>query len=177
MYAHTKFLIKLLKNEPVHNCVEVGVFKGDNAFHLLGKLPIDRLVGVDPYVRYKKFVKSLHNQNGVVARANLKKVERDMLNRMQIFKGRFDHMRCFSDEASYVFRDKFFDFIFIDGNHNYHYVKKDIKCWLPKVKSGGILAGHDYIDRPKYGIIKAVKELLPDHEANLGAKVWWKRIE
>ena len=36
------------------------------------------------------------------------------------------------------------DFVFIDGNHEYDFVFSDIKNWLPKVKCGGVLAGHDY---------------------------------
>jgi hypothetical protein len=42
------------------------------------------------------------------------------------------------------FRDKSLDFVFIDASHEYEDVKNDILAWIPKVKSGGILAGHDY---------------------------------
>ena len=44
--------------------------------------------------------------------------------------------------ASYA--DASLDFVFIDGDHSYEGVKKDIIAWLPKVKPGGIIAGHDY---------------------------------
>jgi hypothetical protein len=47
-----------------------------------------------------------------------------------------------SVEASKLFKDKSVDFIFIDGNHQYEYVKRDILAWLPKLK--GVMAGHDY---------------------------------
>jgi predicted O-methyltransferase YrrM len=36
------------------------------------------------------------------------------------------------------------DFVFIDGDHRYECVLADIQAWLPKVKAGGIIAGHDY---------------------------------
>ena len=36
------------------------------------------------------------------------------------------------------------DFCFIDSAHDYETVKNDIIYWLPKIKNGGILAGHDY---------------------------------
>lgn len=36
------------------------------------------------------------------------------------------------------------DFVFIDADHSYEGVKKDILAWLPKVKKGGVLSGHDY---------------------------------
>lgn len=48
--------------------------------------------------------------------------------------------------ASKLFADQSSEIIFIDACHEYEFVKEDIAAWLPKVKSGGILAGHDYTD-------------------------------
>lgn len=62
-----------------------------------------------------------------------------------------------SVEASKLYTDNTIDVVFIDANHAYEYVIKDIKAWLPKIKSGGILAGHDY---GWTGVNKAVHELL-----------------
>ncbi len=39
-----------------------------------------------------------------------------------------------------------FDFIYLDARHDYCAVAEDIKCYWPKVRPGGILAGHDFID-------------------------------
>jgi predicted O-methyltransferase YrrM len=41
-------------------------------------------------------------------------------------------------------KDQSIDFIYIDGNHQYSSVKEDILAWLPKIKNGGIISGHDY---------------------------------
>lgn len=61
------------------------------------------------------------------------------------------------------FDDEVLDVVFIDATHTYEAVKDDINIWLPKVKKGGILAGHDY--EPAHpGVVKAVDELLPDKE-------------
>ena len=56
----------------------------------------------------------------------------------------------------------FFDFIFIDGGHDYMVIKNDIINWLPKVKIGGIIAGHDYSDLWSKDVVRAVKESFPD---------------
>ena len=48
-----------------------------------------------------------------------------------------------SVEASRLFPDESLDLIFIDGNHGYSHAKDDMLAWLPKVRSGGILCGHD----------------------------------
>jgi predicted O-methyltransferase YrrM len=78
-----------------------------------------------------------------------------------------------SPEAVQIYDDGYFDFIFIDANHDYTHVKEDIKLWLPKVKPGGLLAGHDYINWP--GVKKAVDELLPDAE-QVSVRSWiWRR--
>jgi predicted O-methyltransferase YrrM len=59
------------------------------------------------------------------------------------------------------FEDESLDVVFIDLTHTYESVKQDIELWLPKVKKGGILAGHDYEnDWPE--VVKAVDEVFPD---------------
>jgi|11BtaG_2_1085332.scaffolds.fasta_scaffold02284_5 cephalosporin hydroxylase len=50
-----------------------------------------------------------------------------------------------SVKASKQFEDKSLDFVFIDGDHRYSGVMKDIYAWDKKIKDGGCIAGHDYI--------------------------------
>lgn len=54
-----------------------------------------------------------------------------------------------------------FDFVYIDANHTYKYVKEDIEIWWPVISPGGILAGHDYA--PAIGVSKAVDEFCEQH--------------
>jgi len=61
-----------------------------------------------------------------------------------------------SEEASKLFNDNNFDFIFIDAEHLYDFVKQDLTNWYPKLKTGGILAGHDY----REGVQQAVDEFF-----------------
>lgn len=57
------------------------------------------------------------------------------------------------------FEDESIDFCFIDANHTYEFVKKDILAYLPKMKKGGIISGHDYnMSHP--GVIQAVNEIF-----------------
>lgn len=61
--------------------------------------------------------------------------------------------------ASCRFPDNHFDFVFIDASHKYEWTKADIRCWYPKIKEGGILAGHDYLAHPE--VRRAVDEVIP----------------
>jgi predicted O-methyltransferase YrrM len=49
-----------------------------------------------------------------------------------------------SDLCAKMFEDNSVDTIFIDAGHSYEAVIKDIAAWLPKMKDGSIMAGHDY---------------------------------
>ena len=56
------------------------------------------------------------------------------------------------------FNDESVDFIWIDADHHYSSVIQDIRAWYPKLKVGGIIAGHDYSD---WGVEMAVREFFP----------------
>ncbi len=49
------------------------------------------------------------------------------------------------------------DFLFIDGDHSYQAVRKDIDKWLPFLKDNSYVGFHDYEDS-HHGVIKAVEE-------------------
>lgn len=56
-------------------------------------------------------------------------------------------IRAFSMDAVKQFKDESLDFVYIDGNHDFINVVQDVYYWSKKVRKGGIIAGHDYIDR------------------------------
>ena len=64
--------------------------------------------------------------------------------------------------AARRFEDRSIDFAFIDADHDYASVRADILAWWPKIKVGGLLAGHDY---KSYwvGVAQAVDELVVHH--------------
>jgi predicted O-methyltransferase YrrM len=64
-----------------------------------------------------------------------------------------------SVKASTMFRDQSIDFVFIDANHDYEHAKSDILAWLPKIKPGGTIAGHDILETT-CGVEQAVKEIF-----------------
>jgi glycosyltransferase involved in cell wall biosynthesis/predicted O-methyltransferase YrrM len=69
---------------------------------------------------------------------------------------RIKPMRMPSTEAAAKFADESIDFLFLDADHEYPGVSADMAAWWPKVKVGGIMAGHDYHGFP--GVERAVRE-------------------
>ena len=65
------------------------------------------------------------------------------------------------------------DLVYIDGDHSYDGCKRDIELYGPKAKK--IICGDDYVEREGFGVIEAVRELLPDVQ-NVGP-VWWWRVK
>lgn len=67
-----------------------------------------------------------------------------------------------SGNCVHLFQDNFFDAVYIDTDHRYEDVLCETMTWLPKVKTGGFICGHDYIARPQYSfaVIEAVNEIF-----------------
>lgn len=78
-----------------------------------------------------------------------------------------------SQKVHKKFPDKSVDFLFIDGDHRYEAVKKDIQLWLPKIIPGGFISGHDYVREGNCGVIDAVNEFFPN--INIMGRVWYIR--
>ena len=90
--------------------------------------------------------------------------------RLRPFGERSIVWRMTSEQAAYTMPDKTLDFCYIDADHRYEAVKQDIELWLPKVKPGGIICGHDYVKDGEiynkadgsliglFGVQRAVKE-------------------
>lgn len=80
-------------------------------------------------------------------------------------------LKMSSIEAANRFENETLDVVFIDANHSYDSVKSDIVTWLPKVKSNGIIAGHDYV--PSWpDVIKAVNEIIGQKNIRLQESCW-----
>jgi len=72
-----------------------------------------------------------------------------------------------STTASDLFEDSSLDFVYIDADHSYAAVKSDLEAWYPKLKTNGILSGHDYCRPFKDDVVKAVDEFFELHNMQL----------
>lgn len=83
-------------------------------------------------------------------------------------------MRSGSPASTRSFKDGELAFVFIDADHSFDGVKEDIAAWWPKVKPGGVLAGHDYSEADWPGVVKAVRERFGNvPKKGVAQYCWW----
>lgn len=100
----------------------------------------------------------------------------EFLNNIESVKHVINPIRSTSLESSKLYEDSSLDFVFIDASHDYDNVREDIATWYPKVKSNGILAGHDYYPEgnDQCGVMRAVDEFTSKngYTPRLGEACW-----
>lgn len=130
--------------------VEVGVWKGRSASYM----------AVEIINSGKNITFDLVDMwNGTIStQATQKNVYQVFLKNIEPVLSYVNIKKMNSIMASKTYQNDSLDFVFIDAAHDYENVKADITAWLPKIKPGGCIAGHDY---PGWdGVVKAVHELL-----------------
>lgn len=70
-----------------------------------------------------------------------------------------------------------YDFIYVDGNHDYDSVKRDLELYLPKVKNGGFIGGHDYSEFEWPEVVRAVNEVIGEPDHKYWDSSWIKKVE
>lgn len=143
---------------------EIGVAGGDYSEVIMRHNPqLELMYGVDPYLSYDgyKDFKRLGTFTALEQSAHQK------LDRYPsyLFK------KELSVEAADYFDDGELDFVYIDANHSEPYVSQDIEAWTPKVRKGGIVAGHDYArikakggeNSTNWAVIPAINKFTKEH--------------
>lgn len=131
--------------------VEIGVERGLYSEVLCKSNPKLFLWGVDPLKAYKGYREHVSQEKMDVFHS-------EVLERMKPYD--YTMIRKYSMEVLKDFSDGFFDFVYIDGNHDFINTAMDIYHWDKKVRSGGIVAGHDYTRNKKKDYKCHVKDVV-----------------
>ncbi|NJO18193.1 MAG: class I SAM-dependent methyltransferase [Thioploca sp.] len=146
----------LLKEMPKNSvCAEIGTFKGYFAEKILYFTNPKKLHLIDPWTDLKYDATPNEGENRY---QNVL----ELLNR-EINFGQVLIHRGYSHEVCSNFEDNYFDWIYIDGSHEYEFVKKDLEIYYPKIKVGGFITGDDYMEGPWFkggGVKRAVDEFI-----------------
>merc|ERR1712070_1103111 len=133
---------------------EMGVACGAIGLHLLLRFHDMQYVGADPTIQ--PVVQRAYARFG--SRASLRAITSEELN-------------------NELPAEEQFDLVFVDGPHTYKNVRNDIEMWLPRVRSGGILAGHDFTQAHPpllWAVLEQRMTVAQGEPFNVGMDgVWW----
>lgn len=137
---------------------EIGVWTGDFSLLMCQLVPGLHLTCVDPWQQYPDYTEGKNDQ------VRLDYAYQSTLGKMAPFPHRI--LKMTSEAAGPHVEDGSLDFVYIDGNHARAFVELDLKVWYPKVRSGGIMSGHDYELKPKHKHVEVKQAVDPFAEAN-----------
>jgi len=145
-------LINTFSNKQSTNrtMIEIGSYMGESTMMFASSGIFKTIHSIEPHTGNEKF----NNEYGY----DWKDIQKEYKINTRHFNNIIHH-KDYSYNIVDNFDDNSIDFIYIDADHTYESVKRDIELYLPKVKDGGIIGGHDY--RPEWkGVVEAVNEML-----------------
>lgn len=145
---------KLLKNLKLEGLgIEIGVQRGSYSKVILENTNL-HLIIVDSWRHIEDAYFEAANTTN---EHHLSMMNDTLYNLIPKFENRFTLIRELSEKIVSVFKDELFDFIYLDADHSENFVYEELKRWWPKLKSGGIISGHDYVNRDStFGVKAAV---------------------
>jgi len=142
---------------------EVGTWKGDYARRMITIAKPAELYLIDPYLFLEEYPDRWYGGLEAKSQADMDKIFEAVKSDMAEVAGdqtNITWLRDTSDDAIPAMQDELLDWSYIDGNHSYEFVKRDIENLIPKTKSGGLIMGDDL---QWEGIARAVNEVVAEN--------------
>lgn len=133
---------------------EIGVLRGGFSRHIRRVVKPEKLHLIDPWGRDEE---PNPQYSSALMHEAYEKVRTSF--RADIDAGRVTLHRDFSTRIAPTFPDHHFDWIYLDGRHDYESVRDDLLAFKDKVKPDGLIVGHDFSTyKRKFGVVPAVRE-------------------
>ncbi len=144
---------------------EIGVWEGTHAEEMLDCLVIKKLYLVDPYIDYK-------TADRIAPLSEMESIKEKANERLSKYGERIVWIIKTSAEASKDIGDGTLDYVYIDACHRYRNAFQDLSLWVPKVKEGGLVGGHDWTTQP---VREAVEDYCQDNKIEFenDGSDWW----
>lgn len=169
-------IVRRLERDASH-WVEVGVWRGDNARRVMRAAPSStRVTLVDPWrVVDSPDYRAYATKDALATQDAMDGYYKEARVKLKPWAKRARMLRMTSTDAASLCAGEAFDLVFIDAEHTYDAVRADVAAWLPLVRAGGWIGGHDYGKQRFLGVTRAVDELFGSR-VELGAdSTWWVR--
>lgn len=165
--SNTKGLLDLIDYIP-NNLImaEVGCYAGESTKMFLESGKVNLLYAIDIWED------EMDNFKKIQSNHNFSIVEKTFDESIKGFNVKKIKM-CFSKSLESL---PTLDFVYIDANHDYEFVKDDITNALKKIKKGGLIAGHDYNEETP-GVINAVNEIFGEPDIIFSDSSWLVKIK
>ena len=158
-------LAKLFNELDFKTGAEIGVASGEYSKKLCEANPQTKIYGIDAWEAYGEYPD--------YSAEELNLYYEEVKNYFASFPN-YEIIKEFSMDAVKKFEDNSLDFVYIDGNHQEPYITEDITEWSKKVRSGGIISGHDYVrgskkkegsdsDIIRFNVVEAINKFTKDN--------------
>lgn len=162
---------------PARKAIEIGSWRGEST-HIFASCGLFRggITCIDPWVdnhHYSRFMSENETMSDI---------RKDFETNCRLYLKPNNHcsVRVIRDYSQFCydeFDDNSVDFIYIDGDHAKECVAQDIEKYLPKLKKGGVIAGHDYEKRWWPGVVESVDSKLGKPDKVFMDSSWVKVVE
>ena len=154
---------KIINDNNYKIAAEVGIGYGTHAKYVLKTTNLDKLYLIDPMQYYPNdlFSEQIMNCVPKQPKNNFNEFHDLIQQELSPWAKKFTWYREASlNITNQQIPDGHLDCVFVDGDHSYEAVKKDLPFWWKKVRAGGRMLGDDYwMD----GVARAVNEFAKDH--------------
>ena len=157
--SRNEFILSLEKNLKI---CEVGVFKGQFSKFIFESINPSELHLIDLF----EGVCHSGDKDG----ENIEYINLCLSYENLLIKYRNENVKIHKGYSKNIlnnFEDNYFDMIYIDADHSYESVRKDLDLSFKKTKLGGIISGHDYIKENFSGVYRAVNEFCIENKLKI----------
>ena len=159
-------LHNLLQGVEKPKMLEIGTYKGEAA-HIFASLGVfSEIHTIDPWEGEERALIDFNE--------TWSDVKKEYWTNTRQFRDIIHHHKEYSYNMVDKFADGYFDFIYIDANHTYKEVNRDIVDWLPKTNY--LIGGHDYQNEWP-DVIQAVNDNFGEPDQQFQDTSWLSRIK
>tara|TARA_B100000287_G_C20626358_1_gene777985 strand:+ start:401 stop:973 length:573 start_codon:yes stop_codon:yes gene_type:complete len=146
------------------NMIEIGSYMGESTMLFASTGLFNEIHVIEPHKGSEDF----NDEHGY----DWDFIKKEFETNLRVFDNITHHVD-FSHNISDRFENESIDFVYIDADHSYEGVKRDIQLYLPKLKKNGLMAGHDYHEVWP-GVVRAVDEIFGEPDVVVWDTSWLK---
>lgn len=135
-------LCNFIENTNQKSIIEIGSYTGEST--IIFASYFSKVLAVDPWMNG-------YDSNDPASSSNMSMVEEKFNHRTAAYDNIIKN-KMLSHEFANIIPNNSIEVVYIDGDHTYDGVTKDINTWLPKIVKGGYICGHDYYSSVKKAV-------------------------